>query len=305
MKKIRLAAIALFLVMTCLLSACGKADFATSTAEKTETAEAETLPDTSLESSVNTTDPATASTVEQRNPSDTSETTTAENTTVASTTAPPATTVHTHAFHGASCTAGGKCACGQESNPRGHDYTAATCAAPQTCRRCGATGGAALGHNYSKGRCTRCGDTNGPLNPADAWLFNNRLSDAENAEALAVARSIAAQVNAKYPSGLDLERVGYAAQLVSQEYRKGVHVESGDYYHTAYGVFVKRESSCAGCTRALGLVLSCMGYQWSHVNENQWAHQWLSVTMDGQTGYADGQVGLCGYGAHPFAWSND
>ena len=41
-----------------------------------------------------------------------------------------------------------------------------------------------------------------------------------------------------------------------------------------------------------------MGYNWRHVNENQWAHQWCVLEMDGQIGFADGQVGMAGYGEH-------
>ena len=212
----------------------------------------------------------------------------------------PVENVHKHSFVGASCTEGGRCECGAVGSALGHNYASATCTAPDTCKRCGATKNSALGHSYSGGKCKRCGDTNGPLKPEEAKLFNNKLTDEENAQALAVARSIVAQINEQCPEGsADIDRVGMAAQLVSEEYYKGVHVEKGIYYRTEYGVFVKRESSCAGCTRALGLVLSCMGYKWSHVNENQWTHQWVSVTMDGQEGFADGQVGWVGYGTHP------
>ncbi|MGI5895944.1 MAG: hypothetical protein ACOX6U_03200 [Oscillospiraceae bacterium] len=115
------------------------------------------------------------------------------------------------------------------------------------------------------------------------------------------AREVAQQIAASIGPGTDLERVSQAAQIVSGYYRKGVHKESGDNYYRPYGVFIAGESSCAGCTRALGLVLECMGYKWEHVNENQWAHQWCKVEMDGQMGYADGQVGWAGYGEHPVA----
>ena len=37
-----------------------------------------------------------------------------------------------------------------------HTYKAATCTAPKTCSKCGATEGSALGHNYIEGVCTRC-----------------------------------------------------------------------------------------------------------------------------------------------------
>lgn len=115
------------------------------------------------------------------------------------------------------------------------------------------------------------------------------------------AREVAQQIAAGIGPGTDLERISQAAQIVSGYYRKGVHKESGDNYYRPYGVFIAGESSCAGCTRALGLVLECMGYKWEHANENQWTHQWCKVEMDGQMGYADGQGGFAGYGEHPSA----
>ena len=69
------------------------------------------------------------------------------------------------------------------------------------------------------------------------------------------------------------------------------------YYRTPYGVFVAGVYTCAGSTRALGRVLDYMGYTWTHTNENQWSHQWCVLTMDGQTGFADGMGGFAGYGA--------
>lgn len=69
----------------------------------------------------------------------------------------------------------------------------------------------------------------------------------------------------------------------------------GRDYRTPFGVFVKGEYSCAGATRALGLALTCMGYEWQHINENQYSHQWLELTMDGQRGWADGQNGIANY----------
>lgn len=209
------------------------------------------------------------------------------------------TDTHVHNYIGATCTAAGKCSCGAVGSPLGHNFTAATCTVPSTCTRCRLTSGGALGHSYSGGRCVRCGDTNGPLSPWEASLFYNRLSDEENAQALAVARNLAAQVN--NAGGTDFDRIYMAARLVANEYRKGAHVESGNYYHTAYGVFIKRESSCAGCSRALGLVLTLLGYSWHHVNENQWSHQWVTVNVGGTTIWADGQIGQAGTGTYPYA----
>lgn len=127
---------------------------------------------------------------------------------------------------------------------------------------------------------------------------NTGLSSAQKqAQARAVAQQIAAGIGAQ---GTDLERVAKAAQAVSAYCSKATYTTEGSDYSQAYGVFIKGEYSCAGATRALGMVLECMGYKWEHVNPNQWTHQWCKVTMDGQAGWADGQIGMAGYGEHPF-----
>lgn len=38
-----------------------------------------------------------------------------------------------------------------------HNWNEANCTNPKTCSDCGETSGSALGHNYSNGKCTRCG----------------------------------------------------------------------------------------------------------------------------------------------------
>ncbi len=117
-------------------------------------------------------------------------------------------------------------------------------------------------------------------------------------QASEIARQIASEINSK-GYGTDLEKVQAAASKVSEYYYKGTHIESGNDYRTPYGVFIKGEASCAGCTRALILVLEYMGFtNLVHANENGWTHQWVILTMDGQKGYADGQVGMVGYGCH-------
>lgn len=123
-------------------------------------------------------------------------------------------------------------------------------------------------------------------------------ADQKNAAALTVAQQIAAFV----PTDLsDLDRVSMAASIVSYYCQFCEYTMSGGDYRTPYGVFIKGEYSCAGATRALGMVLTCMGYSWTHINENQYSHQWCELYMDGQLGYADGQVGIAGYGRHPAA----
>lgn len=136
----------------------------------------------------------------------------------------------------------------------------------------------------------------GMLVPGTAIDFSKlSLSQTEkDAQALAVAKQIAAVIPTEGKS--DLERVQMAAHIVSHFSKFCSYTMSGRDYSTAYGVFAKGEYSCAGSTRALGLVLTCMGYQWRHVNENQYSHQWCEVYMDGQIGFADGQTGEVGYG---------
>ena len=44
-----------------------------------------------------------------------------------------------------------------------------------------------------------------------------------------------------------------------------------------------------------------MGYEWTHVNENEWLHQWCVLEMDGKIGYADANIlseGEVGYGEY-------
>lgn len=128
---------------------------------------------------------------------------------------------------------------------------------------------------------------------------NDKNACEKDKQAVEVAKKIVKEINAMgYKT--DIEKVEAAAIKVSEYYQKGVHVEKGIDYYTPYGVFVKGESSCAGCTRALMLVLDLMGFKnMTHANENEWTHQWVILTMDGKVGYADGQVGWAGYGCHP------
>lgn len=133
--------------------------------------------------------------------------------------------------------------------------------------------------------------------------YNRNDKDAaeKDKKATVIVNQIASSIKAKgYKT--DLEKVQAAADAVSSYYYKGVHVESGYDYRTPYGVLVKGESSCAGTTRALIQVLEALGFKnLTHANENGWTHQWVILTMDGKKGFADGQVGMVGYGTHPYA----
>lgn len=133
------------------------------------------------------------------------------------------------------------------------------------------------------------------VSAAPAPAAANPASD-KDAQARVVAQSIADSI----PAGSDLERVRAAAAAVAGYCSRGTYTSEVEDYNTAYGVFCKGVNTCAGATRALGLVLECMGYSWIHKNPNQWTHQWCELTMDGQTGWADGMGGLADYGEYPF-----
>lgn len=96
----------------------------------------------------------------------------------------------------------------------------------------------------------------------------------------------------------EVEKVAYAAGVVQAYCARGTYTTTGSVYRTAYGVFVAGEYSCAGATRALGLILDYLGIKWEHVNINQWADQWCRVIVDGKEGYGDGINGIAGYGKH-------
>lgn len=140
------------------------------------------------------------------------------------------------------------------------------------------------------------------VNNAGAQI-NEQLGAAASAttdkdvQARAVAQSIADSI----PAGSDLERVRAAAAIVAGYCANATYTSSDPDYRSAYGVFCKGVYTCAGSTRALGLVLDCMGYSWTHVNPNNWTHQWCELSMDGQAGWADGMGGIADYGACPFA----
>ena len=112
-----------------------------------------------------------------------------------------------------------------------------------------------------------------------------------------VAQSIAISIMTNPAYTTDLERVSAAATTVASYASSCVYgVDPNKYYRSPYGVFVTGNYTCAGTTRALGRVLDYMGYEYIHINENQWCHQWNALVMDGQTGYADGMSGTAGYG---------
>lgn len=128
---------------------------------------------------------------------------------------------------------------------------------------------------------------------------NNTQSSASK-EKDAQARAVAQQIADSITGDSDLEKVRKAAEIISIYCMYSTYTSSDPDYRTPYGLLCKGVYTCAGATRALGLVLECMGYSWEHINENQWTHQWCKVTMDGQVGWADGMGGIADYGKCPF-----
>ena len=132
--------------------------------------------------------------------------------------------------------------------------------------------------------------------------YNNHISAEQAAQADSIAKSIANQImkNANYKT--DLQKVKAAAGMVAKYAAKGTYgSDANKYYRTPYGVFISGNFTCAGTTRALGRVLEFMGYNWQHINENEWKHQWCVLKIDGRIGYADAAViptGDAGYGEY-------
>lgn len=130
---------------------------------------------------------------------------------------------------------------------------------------------------------------------AHNYYLHCTQEQAEQADAIAKQIADSIMSNAAYTT--DLQRVTAAAQAVASYCNNSVYgADDNKYYRSPYGVFVAGVYTCAGSTRALGRVLDYMGYSWQHTNENKWVHQWCILTLDGQTGYADGMGGIAGYG---------
>ncbi len=71
-----------------------------------------------------------------------------------------------HTYADATCTAPKTCTkCGATEGNAEHSWKNATCTAPKTCTKCSATEGSTAEHNYSNGACTACGakDPNVPF----------------------------------------------------------------------------------------------------------------------------------------------
>lgn len=76
--------------------------------------------------------------------------------------------VHVHRFSAATCTAAQTCSCGATFGAAlGHDFKEATCQAPKTCKVCKLTEGTYGDHSYFGNQCVVCGHKK-VLDPASA-----------------------------------------------------------------------------------------------------------------------------------------
>lgn len=112
------------------------------------------------------------------------------------------------------------------------------------------------------------------------------------------AKAIADYLTNEFTFNSDLELIAAAATVINTYVEKGHATSYVSGYNQPFGTLITGYSSCAGATRALGLVLEYLGFEWYHVNEGQWSHQWCMVyDVDGQTAFADGsEFGIAGYG---------
>lgn len=123
-----------------------------------------------------------------------------------------------------------------------------------------------------------------------------------DAIAMTIADAIAEIILEQTPDWTDIERIRLAAQIIADYCDAAVYTNKVSGYNRAYGPLCKGVYTCAGSTRALEMVLQCLGYDVKHINEGLNTHQWLTVyDMDGRTGWADGMGGIADYGACPFA----
>lgn len=126
--------------------------------------------------------------------------------------------------------------------------------------------------------------------------FHNKLSSEQNKQAYDVAKSIADSIPTDATTE---EKVDSATKKVYAYFAKCTYSQEGPYYSQAYGVFIAGEASCAGTTRALGLVFDILGIPWEHMHPGEYTHQWCKVWIDGEIAWADAFIGYTGWGAHP------
>ena len=136
-----------------------------------------------------------------------------------------------------------------------------------------------------------------PAVSSDIFGKVNNMTDAQYAAVLPVLQDMA--TTALATGTTDLEHVRAASQMVYAYAANSVYTTEGNY-NKPYGLIFEGVYTCAGTCRTTAMVLILMGYpDVTCHNLSQWAHQWVTLTMDGQAGWADGIAGIADYGTYP------
>jgi hypothetical protein len=114
----------------------------------------------------------------------------------------------------------------------------------------------------------------------------------KKASAEQIAKSIAKRCKKESTAE---KRIQAATDAVTAFVAQNKYTSKGKYYNKPHGVFVAGYSTCAGETRALGMVIGYMGYKWKHANENQWTHQWVRVDTKKGVIWADANFIITSY----------
>ena len=162
---------------------------------------------------------------------------------------------------------------------------------------------------------------------------NGGMNKRQDTEARNIARQLANNIytqvmaqqqsnnnssNNNQPAVPEIQMVAYATGIVQAYCAAGkeltkdqVQAKNSKVYRTAYGVFCAHEFTCAGATRALGLILDYLDaviqqnnpgsppIRWVHINPNKWEWQYCQVLCNNHEAYADAIYGIAGYGKHP------
>ena len=138
-----------------------------------------------------------------------------------------------------------------------------------------------------------------PLKELDNYKsLKRKMTDEEFQQAYEEARKIVTPLAFKSRA----EQLQGIANALREMVDDGTVAYSTDtpHYNDAYGYLVLHVASCAGCTRTTGLCLNMLGIPYEHVNENQWAHQWCRVDVDGAYWICDAYGLYCGPEPAPY-----
>lgn len=136
-----------------------------------------------------------------------------------------------------------------------------------------------------------------PAVSSDIFGEVNNMTNDQYAAVLPVLQDMAAAALATGTT--DLDHVRAASQMVYAYAANAVYTTEGNYAKP-YGLIFEGVYTCAATCRTTAMVLMLMGYpDVTCHNLNQWTHQWVTLTIDGQAGWADGIAGIADYGAYP------